>query len=29
MLNWEPGRTLEESIESLVIWYKSHPSGWD
>lgn len=28
ILQWEPKRTLEDSIKSLVTWYKSHPKGW-
>jgi len=29
VLNWEPKRTIKDSIESLVKWYKVHPNGWD
>jgi UDP-glucose 4-epimerase len=29
VLNWTPKRTIEDSIKSLVAWYKSHPSGWE
>lgn len=29
VLDWEPKRTLEDSIKSLIIWYKSHPKGWE
>ncbi len=28
ILNWEPKRTIKDSIESLVKWYKTHPNGW-
>jgi len=28
VLGWEPKRTLEDSIKSLVKWYKLHPQGW-
>lgn len=27
-LNWEPTKTLKDSVESLVKWYKSHPKGY-
>lgn len=29
VLGWEPRRSLEDSIRSLVKWYKKHPNGWD
>lgn len=29
VLNWEPKRSLEDSIKSLVTWYKNHPQGWE
>lgn len=29
VLNWEPERSIEDSINSLVAWYKSHPKGWE
>lgn len=29
VLGWEPKRTLEDSIKSLVTWYKNHPHGWN
>lgn len=29
VLGWEPERSLEESIASLVKWYKEHPHGWE
>lgn len=29
VLNWEPKRTIKNSIESLIKWYKTHPHGWD
>ena len=28
ILGWEPKRTIEDSVESLVKWYKKHPKGW-
>ncbi len=28
VLGWEPQRSLEDSIKSLVVWYKAHPQGW-
>lgn len=28
VLGWQPKRTIEDSIKSLVIWYKAHPNGW-
>ncbi len=29
LLGWQPERTIKDSIESLVKWYKKHPKGWD
>lgn len=29
VLKWEPQRSLEDSIKSLVSWYKNHPNGWE
>ena len=29
ILGWEPKRDLEQSIRSLVEWYKHRPNGWD
>src|SRR3989344_9014659 len=29
ILGWEPKRTIEDSVKSLVKWYKLHPNGWD
>lgn len=29
VLGWEPKRTLEDSVKSLLIWYKNHPNGWE
>ncbi len=29
VLGWEPKRSLKESVQSLVTWYKSRPKGWD
>lgn len=28
-LNWEPQRSLEDSIKTLSLWYKSLPRGWE
>lgn len=28
VLNWKPQRTIEDSIRSLVLWYKKNPHGW-
>jgi len=27
-LDWEPKKSLEETVHSLVKWYKKHPYGW-
>ena len=29
VLGWQPKRKIEDSVSSLVTWYKVHPSGWD
>ncbi len=29
VLGWAPKRTLTDSINSLVLWYKNHPHGWE
>lgn len=29
ILNWEPKRTMKESVTSLSKWYNLHPHGWD
>lgn len=29
VLGWNPSRSLEHSVKSLVEWYKVHPHGWD
>jgi UDP-glucose 4-epimerase len=29
VLGWEPKRSIEDSVKSLVTWYKHHPYGWD
>jgi len=29
LLNWVPKRTIKDSVESLIKWYKGHPNGWD
>jgi UDP-glucose 4-epimerase len=28
VLGWQPERSIEKSIESLVKWYTAHPKGW-
>ncbi len=28
ILSWKPERSIEDSIRSLVAWYKQHPNGW-
>lgn len=29
VLEWKPKRTIEDSVKSLVVWYKNHPQGWE
>lgn len=29
VLGWTPSRKIEDSIKSLVGWYKKHPHGWE
>ncbi|MDD2822911.1 MAG: UDP-glucose 4-epimerase GalE [Candidatus Daviesbacteria bacterium] len=29
VLDWKPTHTLEQSIESLIKWYKKYPKGWN
>jgi len=29
ILSWQPKRTIEDSVKSLLIWYKNHPNGWN
>lgn len=29
ILSWKPQRSIDESIQSLILWYKSNPNGWD
>jgi UDP-glucose 4-epimerase len=29
ILGWVPKRTLEDSVKSLLIWYKNYPQGWE
>lgn len=29
LLSWEPKRTVAESVNSLITWYKMHPNGWE
>ncbi len=28
LLGWRPKREIGESVQSLISWYKNHPSGW-
>ncbi len=28
ILGWQPKRTIEDSVKSLIVWYKNHPNGW-
>ncbi len=28
-LNWQPQKTLEDSIKSLITWYEKYPKGWN
>lgn len=28
VLGWQPKRTINDSINSLVKWYRNHPHGW-
>ncbi|GAB4219750.1 MAG: UDP-glucose 4-epimerase GalE [Candidatus Microgenomates bacterium] len=29
LLNWQPKRTIEDSVRSLIKWYTAHPNGWE
>lgn len=29
MLGWKPTHSIEDSVKSLITWYKAHPHGWD
>ncbi len=29
ILNWTPQRSIEDTVRSLVLWHKNHPSGWE
>lgn len=29
ILGWKPTHTVDESIQSLALWYRAHPHGWD
>ena len=29
VLGWEPRRSVADSVQALVKWYKVHPHGWD
>ena len=28
ILSWKPSKTIEDSVKSLIVWYKNHPQGW-
>lgn len=28
VLGWEPKRSIEDSVKSLISWYSAHPHGW-
>lgn len=28
ILGWKPKRTIEDSVKSLIVWYKNNPQGW-
>lgn len=28
LLGWQPKRTIEDSVKSLLVWYKNNPQGW-
>ena len=28
VLGWKPAKKIEDSVKSLLIWYKNHPNGW-
>ncbi len=29
VLGWQPTHTLQQSVDSLIQWYTTHPSGWE
>ncbi|MDO8610202.1 MAG: UDP-glucose 4-epimerase GalE [bacterium] len=29
VLGWKPVHSIEQSVKSLITWYKSHPNGWE
>lgn len=29
VLGWEPKRSIADSVNALVEWYKTHPQGWE
>jgi UDP-glucose 4-epimerase len=29
LLGWKAKRTLKDTVESLVKWYKNRPKGWE
>ncbi len=28
VLGWQPKRSMEQTIQSLITWYTAHPNGW-
>ena len=28
ILDWKPKKTIKDSVNSLLKWYKKHPNGW-
>ncbi|MFA6081561.1 MAG: UDP-glucose 4-epimerase GalE [Patescibacteria group bacterium] len=28
VLGWKPTKKIEDSVKSLIVWYKNHPQGW-
>jgi UDP-glucose 4-epimerase len=29
ILGWQPNRTIEDSVRSLIKWYNKNPNGWE
>jgi len=29
ILGWKPNKTIEDSVRSHIVWYKSHSNGWE
>lgn len=29
ILNWQPKKTIKDSVNSLIKWYSNHPNGWE